>query len=125
MSSSSMATSLVSRTGPVSSPSSGQNTDSPVVRSPWMIAQLIALGPRWRGRIDGWYWMTPWVGISRTFSGTNSVTNAMTMRSGSSSAIPRATSSSLNDGGWRTVIDASRAASASGSGGLPSLSGAQ
>ena len=56
------STSLVKSSGPVSRPSSGQKIETPVVASPWMIAQLIALGPRWRGRSDGWFWIVPCVG---------------------------------------------------------------
>ena len=34
-----------------------------------MIAQLIALGPRWRGSSDGWYWIVPCVGAFSTALG--------------------------------------------------------
>ena len=54
-----ISTSRCSKTGPVSMPSSGQKIEMPVVVSPWMIAQLIALRPRWRGSSDGWYWIVP------------------------------------------------------------------
>ena len=67
---------------PVSSPLSGQKIESPVSVSPLMIGQLIELGPRNFGSSDGWYWIEPLVGIFRNSSGTNSVTYAMTCRSG-------------------------------------------
>ena len=34
-------------------PASGQKTVTPVSASPWIIAQLIALAPRWRGSNEG------------------------------------------------------------------------
>src|SRR5262249_50186399 len=71
-----------SSTSPVSSPLSGQKIDSPVSLSPWMIGQLIALGPRYFGSSEGWYWIEPLVGILRNSSGKNSVTKAITCRSG-------------------------------------------
>ena len=120
-----MSTSLSISTGPVSRPSSGQKIATPDFGSPWMIAQLTALGPRWRGSSDGWYWIDPCVGVFNTGSGTNSVTNAMTIRSGRSAASSAAASSVSNESGWRTGMPASRAASASGSGGRSGLSGAQ
>ncbi len=69
-------------TSPVSRPLSGQKIDSPVSVSPWMIGQLMALGPRYFGSSEGWYWIDPWVGMLRKSSGTNNVTNAITCRSG-------------------------------------------
>jgi hypothetical protein len=48
-----ISTSFCNRIGPVSRPLSGQKIVSPVLSAPWMIGQLIELGPRWRGSSDG------------------------------------------------------------------------
>jgi hypothetical protein len=65
---------LWSRMGPSSKASSGQKMVSPVRVSPWMIGQLIELGPRCLGSSEGWYWMVPSLGASSTCCGTSSVT---------------------------------------------------
>ena len=46
VSSSLIGVSFCRRIGPVSSPLSGQKIDRPVLAEPWMIGQLIELGPR-------------------------------------------------------------------------------
>ena len=56
----------------------GPKIQRPVSSSPLMIGQLIALGPRYRGRREGWYWIEPCVGMFRNSSGTKRVTKAMT-----------------------------------------------
>ena len=69
-----ISTSFCSRIGPSSKASSGQKMVSPVLVSPWMIGQLIELGPRCFGSNEGWYWMVPRLGASSTRCGTSSVT---------------------------------------------------
>ncbi len=78
---------------------SGQKIESPVSLSPWMIGQLIALGPRYFGNSEGWYWIEPLVGILRNSSGTNSVTKAITCRSGLSALNSSHTSGLRYDAG--------------------------
>ena len=120
MSVSEMGVVRCSSTSPVSMPPSGQNTVRPVSVSPLMTGQLIALRPRCRGRSDGWYWMVPCVGTPRNSSGTISVTNAMTWRSGRRARNASTTAGSRNDAGRTSGSPAASAAAASGSSRAPS-----
>ena len=63
-------------------PLSGQKMVRPVLVSPWMMAQFIALAPRCLGSNEGWYWMVCKGGVKSTRSARMSVTNAITLRSG-------------------------------------------
>lgn len=72
---------------------------SPVLVSPWMIGQLIELGPRCLGNSEGWYWMVPSFGASSTGCGTNRVTYAITQRSGSSERISSSASGVFQEAG--------------------------
>ena len=111
------------RTGPVSSPLSGQKIVSPVSDSPWMIGQLMELGPRCLGNNDGWYWMVPLVGASNISSGTMSVTKAITPKSAFNALNASIASWARIRRNCNTGISRSWAATFSGSRGRPSRSG--
>ena len=57
-----ISASFCNRIGPVSIPLSGQKMVIPVLVSPLIMAQLMALPPRCLGSNEGWYWIVPNLG---------------------------------------------------------------
>ena len=109
-----------SSTGPVSTPSSGQNTVSPVSISPKMMGQFMAAEPRCRGSRLGWYWMVPRVGAASASAGRISVTKAITPSSAPAACQAASPSASLSATVSSGVSPASAAAVQRGSGRAPS-----
>ena len=75
----------------------------PVFVSPFVIGQLMELGPRYFGSSDGWNWIVPCFGMFTNSCGANCSTKAMMPMSASSSFIAAVASGALSEGNWKTL----------------------